>query len=227
MTPEAPAALDPFFVFVNVGYGIMLLGFVLRDVLKLRTALIIGQIFVVIYNCHRGVIPSAVWNCLYMGINIVWVSLIIEERRPAKIPSEISDLYNSVFAVLTPKEFLAFWKAGSVQQWSDAVVINKNDTPKDVFLVLAGAAHVESDGRKLASLRRGRFFSEMSFLTGRPASATIRGDEKLNAIAWPQHFLRDLKTAKPALFLKIQGILGSELALKLREANEAVSSPSA
>ncbi len=226
MTPETPAALDPFVIFVNVGYGIMLLGFVLRDVLKLRTAMIIGQIFVIIYNCHRGVLPSAVWNSLYLGINIVWVSRIIQERRPAKIPGEISDLYDSIFAALTPKEFLAFWKAGSVKPWGGAVVINQNEAPQDIFLVLEGAAHVESEGRTLAFLRRGRFFAEMSFLTGRPASATIRGDGQLNAIAWPQQFLRDLKTAKPALFLKIQGILGSELALKLRAANEAISTPS-
>ena len=44
MTPVTPSALDPFIIFVNVGYGIMLLGFVLRDVLKLRSAMIIGQI---------------------------------------------------------------------------------------------------------------------------------------------------------------------------------------
>ena len=114
-----------------------------------------------------------------------------------------------------------------MKQWGSEVVINKNEAPQDIFLVLDGVAQVESEGRHLASLRRGRLFAEMSFLTGRPASATIRGDGKLNAIAWPQQFLRDLKTAKPALFLKIEGILGSELALKLRAANETVSSPSA
>jgi hypothetical protein len=213
--------LDPVNTIVNVGYALMLLGFIVRDVLILRSALMAGQICVVTYACANHRIPVAFWNGLFACINCLWVAKIIHERRPAKIPADIKDLYEKTFAALSPKEFLAFWKNGSVKAWGNGRVVREGDSPADIFLVLEGSAHVEHKGRILTSLPRGRFFAEMSFLTGQTASADIRGDGALKTIAWPQQHLRDLKSSKPALFLKLQGILGCDLAAKLRDANDA------
>lgn len=215
--------MDLMTTLVNVGYAVMLLGFVLRDVLKLRSALIVGQACVVIFNLSKGVIPSAFWNGLFMCINIIWVSRIIYERRPVKIPAEIKDLYEKIFVALTPKEFMDFWKTAATKIWSSEVVVREGEVPSEIFFITGGSADVVRDGRKLTSLERGRFFAEMSFLTGQPASADIRGGGDLQAVAWKQEQLRALKSAKPALYMKLQGIFGCDLAAKIREANEALA----
>jgi hypothetical protein len=219
MNEHAAAPFDPYLIFVNVGYAIMLLGFVLRDVLKLRSALVVGQIMVVTYNLHRGVYASAVWNSFYMVINVIWVSRILYERRPASIPAEIRDLYEKIFTGFTPKEFLTFWKTGSEKSWDSEVIVNEGSSPADLFLIVAGSADVERGGRKLASLGRGRFFAEMSFMTGQPASADIRGTPQLKTVSWPQTKLRELEKKNPQMFIKLQGIIGGDLAQKVREAN--------
>lgn len=226
-TPEATSSLDPFLLFVNVGYAIMLLGFVLRDVLKLRSAMIVGQLMVITYNIHISNNASAMWNTFYMCINVIWVARIIRERRPASIPTEIRDLYDKVFTGFTPKEFLAFWKTGSEKGWGSDLVVREGSAPPDLFLVLDGSADVERGGRKLASLGRGRFFAEMSFLTGQPASADIRGGGTLKTVSWPQTALRALAKDKPQLYIKLQGIIGGDLAQKVRDANATHATPAA
>ena len=55
----------------------------------------------------------------------------------------------------------------------------------------------------------------MSFLTGQPASADIRGDGNLQVMEWAQQQLNELKKTKPALFMKLQGILGCDVAALL------------
>lgn len=225
--PATASSFDPFLIFVNVGYAIMLLGFVLRDVLKLRSALIVGQLMVITYNLHIANTASAMWNSFYMVINVVWVARIIQERRPASIPADIRELYEKVFTGFTPKEFLAFWKSGAAKSWGGELIIREGSAPADVFLVVDGAADVERSGHKLASLGRGRFFAEMSFLTGQPASADIRGTPQLRAMAWPQAKLRELEKKSPQLFIKLQGIIGGDLALKVREANATHATPAA
>jgi hypothetical protein len=212
--------MTPYDFLVNFGFALMLLGFILRDVLKLRVALVLGQACVVAYNFHRGVIPPFLWNGLYMCINAVWVVRIVRERRSISIPADIKDIYEKVFTAFSPQEFLSFWNSGIVKGWGGDIVVRTDETPKEMFLIVGGVARVERDGRTLTTLERGRFFAEMSFLTGQPSSADIRGDGNLRVIAWPQEKLREMKESKPALFMKLQCILGCDLAAKLREANE-------
>ena len=214
---------DTFTIVVNVGYVLMLAGFLVRDVLWLRSALMAGQACVTLYGWVNHRIPVAFWNGLFMVINGLWVARIVRERRPVRIPDALRDLYERVFSAMTPPEFLAFWGSGRTDTWADRVAVREGSTPDAVHLVLEGAALVEHGGRTLTRLERGDFLAEMSFLTGQPASADIRGDGKLVTRAWPQAHLRDLRTAKPALFMKIQGILGCDLAAKIRDANRAMA----
>lgn len=206
-------------VVVNCGYVLMLAGFFLRDVMWLRAGVSCGQAFVATSGLMAGRPWVLFWNGLFAAINIIWAARIYLERRPVRIPHDLQDLYERVFTALSPKEFLAFWAGGVVKSWAGETVIREGDSPSHVFLVLEGSARVEREGRQLSSLARGRFFAEMSFLTGQTASADIRADGSLRTIAWEQQALRALKASKPALFMKLQGILGTDLAAKLREAN--------
>jgi hypothetical protein len=211
--------LNPMDLVINAGYALMLAGFLLRDVLWLRLALMTGQACVVTYAWVNHRMPVFYWNGLFMLINALWATRIAHERRPARIPAELRDLYERVFAAMTPKEFLGFWKLGKAMEWSGGFVVREGAHPADVHLVTGGAALVERNGRTLSRLERGRFLAEMSYLTGHPASADIRSEGLLQTAAWGRDRLDELRAAKPALFMKLQGILGCDLAAKIRDIN--------
>lgn len=216
-------AWSPLEVMVNAGYVLMLGGFLLRDVLWLRSALAVGQVSVVIYACAIGRPSVAFWNGLFALINTMWVARIVRERRPVQIPEALRDLYDRVFRAMSPQEFLAFWQSGRTESWGDRLVVGEGTRPPAVYLVLEGLARVERGGCVLSSLERGHFLAEMSFLTDQPASANIRGDGALATRAWTRDQLRALQRGKPALFMKLQGVMGCDLAAKIRDANAALA----
>ena len=57
-------------------------------------------------------------------------------------------------------------------------VITAGDTQADLMLVLNGKADVVRYGKKIATLERGQFIAEISYITGKPASADVitKGD---------------------------------------------------
>lgn len=55
-----------------------------------------------------------------------------------------------------------------------SAIIGEGQQGSDFFIIYAGHAVVEKEGRPVAELVRGDFFGEISFLTGAPRSATVR-----------------------------------------------------
>ena len=211
------------YIIMNCGYVLCFAGFFIRDILWLRDGVTCGQTLVSCAGFIMGNPFGFFWNGVFAGLNAVWVARIIRERRPLKIPEAVRDLYDNVFTALTPREFLDFWAMGRTIECGAGTLIRDGERPEDVYLVLDGAAQVGKAGKTLATLPRGRFLGEMSFLTDRPASADIRGDGALKTMVWSQDLLRKIKATKPALFMKIQGALGCDLAIKIHDANEAAA----
>ena len=56
----------------------------------------------------------------------------------------------------------------------------------------------------------------MSFLTGKPASADVYANGTVRYISWNQKKLKDCEKLKPQLLIKIQNILGKDLAEKVK-----------
>ena len=58
-----------------------LFAFLTRNALALRVLFISAQVIVVTYAMGRGIYPIAGWNTVFLGINVVWVIIILRERR--------------------------------------------------------------------------------------------------------------------------------------------------
>jgi CRP-like cAMP-binding protein len=73
----------------------------------------------------------------------------------------------------------------------------------------------EYDNQVVGQLYRGQFVAEMSFLTGKAATATVKANNLVQYIAWAQSEIKELEASDPQLFIKIQGTLGRALIEKL------------
>ena len=208
--------IDSTVLLVNVGYTLMLMGFIARDVLWLRCFLVLGQTSVVIYSLHKGAVPVASWNALFALINLGYVIHIVRERRKISLPPELRDLYEAVFAAFTPVEFQHFWKQGALKKIESGGLIREGEMQKELICLLAGQARVEKNARVLAHLGRGHFLAEMSFLNNEPSSANVLADGLVEYIAWDIAGLRRWKREQPALWIKLQSVLGHDLIEKLK-----------
>ena len=116
---------------------------------------------------------AAFWTAIFVLVNSYNIIKILLERRPKLIPDEIRDLYEDIFKSLTTSEFLYFWNMGNIKSVKDDYFIHSGEKQDNLLLVLSGSSNVEVNGKAIATLERGSFIAEISFLTGEPASADV------------------------------------------------------
>ncbi len=205
---------------VNAGYILMLAALLIGDILWLRTTLVAAQIFIIAYNVVIDNPTVAAWNTVFVSINTVQVVRLALKRRPVKIPEELNSLYNTVFFLLGPREFLNFWNQGQSASCENTVIVSEGQKPDKLYLITNGLVEAKKNEQIVAKLGAGQFVADMSLVSGEAASATVVANGGVSYHAWNTHDLNTIKKTDRDLYAKIQATLGYELAAKIRRANE-------
>jgi uncharacterized membrane protein len=87
---------------VHIGYALMLVALLARDILWLRGLLVCAQSTLAAYAWSIGAAGMTGWNVLFVVINTAWVIRILRERRAVELPPELRALHDRHFAALTP-----------------------------------------------------------------------------------------------------------------------------
>ena len=206
-------------ILINIGYILMLGAFVVYDILWLRSILISAQLSLLSYGVFTDNYAVIFWNGLFVIINTIQVIYLIKQRQPIELPTDLLDLYENYFKEMRRREFLYFWNMGTVNKVNDKLLIKQGEHQKEISLILSGLIEVKKNQNKIAELNRGSFIAEMSFLTGKPASADVYAKGTVRYIAWNQKKLKDCEKLNPQLLIKIQNILGKDLAEKVKISN--------
>ena len=202
-------------IFLHFSYLLTLLALSIRGILWLRIVLTISQFGHLInaymnYDANKGG-----WTIIFIAINLVQIMIIFRERRELLIPEQIRDLYENIFHTKTSREFLKFWNKGELMHTNNEILINKGNNQKSLMLVLNGNAEVIRNDKKIAILERGQFIAEISYITGKPASADVMAVDDLTYYVWNGKILKDLRKTHPAMMNKLDRILTLDMAGKL------------
>ena len=81
--------------------------------------------------------------------------------------------------------------------------------------MLNGNADVVREQKKIATLGRGQFIAEISYITGNPASADVIITEGATFYVWDRKSLDDLRKSKPNIMSKLDRIITFDMAGKL------------
>ena len=211
------------FILANVGYFFAVIALATKDILWLRSILLIGQVCIVAYLLMIYSFDIAFWNILLFVINSIQLVRLIIERQPIKLSVEIDDLHKSVFHIMKSREFLSFWNMGTINSIRGENIINQGDRSNKLFLVLDGTADVIKNNNIIANLKRGDFIAEMSFLTGEPASADVKAQYNLTYIFWEHQKIKDINQINPQMYIKIQNTLSKDMAKKIKKFSDLAS----
>lgn len=99
---------------------------------------------------------------------------------------------------------------------ADHVLMREGAKGDELFIVVAGEARGERNGRHLFTLGPGDFIGELALLDSKPRSATVTCHEPMTVLVVSRAALKPLLRSVPGL---AEGMLKS-LAGRLREANE-------
>ena len=210
---------------IHLGYVITLCALLARDILLLRTLLVVAQLIVGTYAFSRGILPIGLWNSLFAGINVVWVVLILLDRRRIQLPADLQPIYERHFAALSTREFRRWWALGRREAMRDARLVSSGVHPEWLYFVLKGTVRVRRGQTTVTELPAGFFVAEMSLLTGHPANADVDAVGEIEVMRWPAKELLALRGRSPGLWVKIQSVLGFDLVEKILRGDERLAAP--
>lgn len=204
----------------NLAYVLIACSYLVRDMLALRTLSVIASVASITFSLQRQVYLIVGWNLLFITVNAIQLARLIYERRPVVFPPEEQEVYEGTFAGMGPADFsrlieLARWET---REPGDEI-LTQGEPVTALTLLFRGRATVEVDGRPVAQVKEGGFMGEMGFLTGAPASATVRAARASTLLAWDAKALAELLGGSPALTGQMQAVLGRDLIRKLRRAD--------
>ena len=204
-------------VLLNLGYLLTFIALAIKEILWLRTTLTAAQISLFLYHfIYSGTKSAAFWTAIFVVVNVYMIIKIYLERRPQLIPDEIRDLYEDIFDQLSSREFLYFWNMGTIKSKNNEYLIRSGEKQNNLLLVLSGEAPVEVNGKSIATLGRGAFVAEISFLSGEPASADVKASGELIFISWRSERLKNLQHENPNFWMKLQHALSEDLIKKVK-----------
>ena len=202
-------------IFLHFSYLLTLLALSIRGILWLRIILTISQFGHLINAYMNDDANKGGWTIIFIVINLVQIMIIFRERRELLIPEQIRDLYENIFHTKTSREFLNFWNKGKLMHINNEILINKGNNQKNLMLVLNGNAEVIRNDKKIATLERGQFIAEISYITGKPASADVMVTDDLTYYVWDGKILEGLRKSHPTMMNKLDRILTLDMAGKL------------
>ena len=209
--------MEQSLLILNIGYALTFVALAIREVLWLRSTLTAAQVLLFTYHFfYANNQTAAFWTAVFVLVNSYNIVKIILERRPKLIPDEIRDLYDGIFKSLTTREFLYFWNMGTIKSVTDDYLIHSGEHQDNLLLVLSGSANVQVNGEIIASLDRGAFIAEISFLSGEPASADVYVNEELIFISWRSGRLKNMQNENPEFWMKLQHALSEDLIKKVK-----------
>jgi CRP-like cAMP-binding protein len=212
---------------VDLGYFLMLCGFLARDVLYLRVILVVAQSTLAAYGWLNGLPAIGAWNSIMVSINTVMAARIVHERRAVELPADLRPLYDRHFSALSPAEFLRWWKQGRRETIENGRLARAGERPDSLYFILGGTVRVHRNAEILAELPAGYFVAEMSLLTGKAANADVDAVGRVEVMRWETGALRDLHARNPLLWTRIQSVIGHDLVekIQLQEARARTAAP--
>jgi len=172
---------------------------------------------------------ALLWLVIMFVSNFVQIVRIIRTRQSLRWTEEELDVRRTIFHHCSPSQFrtlmnLAQWRTLNAGE----ILALEGRHITTLTLIYDGLALVQAEQAALATLGRGSFIGEMSFLTGNPASATVRTIQPTRCLSWRVEELRKAMQNDEGLKAAMQAVFSKDLLEKLaqQQAEERSTKPS-
>ena len=165
---------------------------------------------------------SATWEFIFALVNAIQLAIVLlSGRRRARDEDErlfVETVMPTLEGSLRARMLkLARWQTRAE---GEVLVEESQATPQLVFIA-RGAASVEKAGTIVGVCGPGDFLGEMSFLTGKPASATVRVANEVRCCVYDPAVLKALAKKNPTIRQALEFSFNRNLVGKLERMNEA------
>ena len=194
--------------------------YILKNILWLRILLVIAAVIYIISGISLGITSMIGWNLAYLLINLSHVVILLLDRVTIALPEDTIKIYHRYFSTLSTREFKKLIMTNEFCIFQNDMIINEGETPDRLYIVLRGTVNIVRDSTTLATLDRGDFIGEMSFLTKDAASASAYAENLVQCACWTHADLEKMKLNNNGVYDKFIAIIGCDLVRKLKHRND-------
>lgn len=203
--------------FVHLALIFSVLGFLFRDELYLRSLLLFGTVFYLLYYYFSQSAP--LWDAIFsssvlFAVNLIFIILILRERYLISMSHEETILYHSLGA-FTPGQFRKIMRIAKWQtRKSPKTITTENNTCDRLFYVLDGEVTITKEDESFS--RNGNMFiGEVGFMLGVPASATVTISPNTNYVEWKNEELTKLFSKNQSIENAFKALFNFDMAKKI------------
>lgn len=216
---------------VHGAFLLTALAFLVRDVLWLRLLAILANALLItaVWLDTMGMLgETEYWYLALIAINVVHAAVLVYERRLMRLTPAQRALYDSTFAALDRAAVSKLLRAGEWRDYADGdLLAREGERPERLILLSRGEASVRLGAQEIARLGPGRFVCEISFITHKPANASVHAAGPLRCLTWERQALERRLARDRDLCAVMNAAIGGNLAAKLSTQNAGAAASAA
>ncbi len=168
------------------------------------------------------------WDLVFIAINLYQLYLLAKDRLSLRLPAEDRELLRSALPGMNDVQIARLLAAGEFRDIAAGTTLAVEQRElEELFFMCTGRASVSIAGAQVSTLERANFIGEVAFITGKPATATVKTETAVRAIAFRRDKLNQLLANEAEAAGLIYQLLGRELANKIKVSNSLLSAATA
>ena len=198
-----------------------------RNIMILRILVVAASIFDIIYTARVVSDPWAAgtdmtWNGVFIAVNAYQLWVLYRDSR-FSYSAEERDIFNRIFHSLSPTTFR---KLLSIAEWRDidegTILTKEGETVQNLYLIYQGLAVVLVSDHVVAHCGENNFIGEMSFLTGKSATASVKAAAPSRCVVWTKADLQVLVDKNEDVLAGLQMVFSRNLVDKIGSNNSSI-----
>ena len=216
---------DPGHLFGHLTYALLILSVLMRKMVWLRTLAVASGVTKIIYRTVFVFDPiSILWETLFVLVNVGQLLLIWWENRAPSYTPEEQHFIDVIGPSLPPATARRLLRSG---KWMDAAAGEKltveGERVQALTFISSGQVQIARNGVTVGACGPGDFLGEMTYASGRAATATAITTEPARLLSFERRALEAAQSSRPMLRIALQASFNRNLIDKLLRSNEALA----
>jgi K+-sensing histidine kinase KdpD len=203
-------------LFLHLSFLFLVISSLMRTILPLRALAIASGIVAIVYSLEVGKFTIVIWEFLFTAVNLVQAGILLYNKSQARLMDDEVSRHQSLFGQLNKSDFQKLINAGNLVMADKGEMLARQGEPViRIILITNGAASVEVNDKVIAYCRSGDFVGEMAFISGSPASASVRAIVPTKYLMWRIADLKKLLESEPDIKTTLLSVFNRNLIDKL------------
>lgn len=216
---------DPVVLFGHFTYFLLIMSVLMRRMVALRLFAVASGLTKIIYRAFFMVDPvSVLWETIFVLVNIVQLLLIWYYEHHHRFSDEHQHFAQNMPAGVDRSAIKQLLDLSQPVSYApDEVLTTEGEKVGNLVYIAEGIVKVEHEGRVVAICGPGDYIGELSFLSGKPATATAIVVKPTTALVFDQAKLTNAVAGNAQLRRTLESALNMNLAGKLVRSNAATN----